>query len=61
VVGDYVTQKPARLQRISRRGDAMTIRYETAAGESKEEVLSLADLYDLGVWMSMQRADRNRS
>lgn len=60
-VGAYVTQKPARLQKISRRDDAMTIRYETAAGESKEEVLSLADVYDLGVWMSMKRAGRKPS
>jgi hypothetical protein len=60
-VGAYVTQKPARLQKISRRDDAMTIRYETVAGESKEEVLSLADVYELGVWMPMKRADRKPS
>jgi hypothetical protein len=56
-----VKQKPAQLQKISRRDDAMTIQYETPSGENKEEVLSLADLYELGVWMSMKRADRNRS
>jgi hypothetical protein len=60
-VGAYVKQKPAQLQKISRRDDAMTIQYETPSGENKEEVLSLADLYELGVWMSMKRADRNRS
>ena len=26
-----------------------------------EEVLSVADLYELGVWMSMKRADRGSS
>ena len=60
-VGAYVTQKPARLQKISRRDDSITIRYETPGGENNEEVLSMADLYDLGVRMSMKRADRSRS
>lgn len=60
-VGAYVKQKPARLQRISRKGDSFTIQYKTPAGEKDEEVLSMVDLYELGVWMSMKRTDRNRS
>lgn len=60
-IGAYVTQKPARLQKISRRDDSMTIRYETAAGENNEEVLSPADLYELGAWMSLKRSGGNRS
>jgi len=61
IVGAYVKQKPARLQRISRKDDSITIQYETPSGEKNEEVLSMADLYELGVWMSMKRADRNLS
>ena len=60
-VGAYVKQKPARLQKISRRDDSITIRYETPAGEKNEEVLSMAELYDLGVRLSLNRTDRNRS
>jgi hypothetical protein len=60
-VGAYVKQKSARLQRISRRDDSITIQYSTPAGEKIDEVLSVADLYELGVWMSMKRADRGRS
>jgi hypothetical protein len=60
-VGDYVKQKHGRLQKISRRADSITIEYETPAGEKNEEVLSTAELYELGVRLSMKRADRNRS
>jgi hypothetical protein len=60
-VGAYVKQKSARLQRISRRDDSITIQYSTPAGEKHEEVLSTAELYELGVWMSMKRADRSSS
>jgi hypothetical protein len=60
-VGAYVNQKPARLLRISRKDDSITIQYQTPSGQKSEEVLSVADLYELGVWMSMKRADRNRS
>jgi len=60
-VGAYVNQKPARLQRISRRNDSIAIQYESPSGQKNEESLSVGDLYDLWVWMSMKRADRNRS
>lgn len=60
-VGAYVKQKPARLQRISRRDDSITIQYDTPSGEKNQEVLTMADLHDLSAWMSMKRADRNRS
>jgi hypothetical protein len=61
IVSAYVMQKPARLQRISRKDDSITVQYETPSGEKNEEVLSVADLYELGAWMSMKRADRNLS
>jgi hypothetical protein len=61
IVGAYVNQKPARLQRISQRDDSITIQYERPSGEKTEEVLSMADLYGLGVWMSRKRADGNLS
>ena len=60
-VGAYVSQKPARLLRISRRNDSIAIQYESPSGQKNEESLSVGDLYDLWVWMSMKRADRNRS
>lgn len=60
-LGAYVSQKPARLLRISRRNDSITIQYETPTGEKNDESLSVGDLYDVWVWMSMKRADRNRS
>lgn len=57
----YVKQKPARLQRIARRADSITIQYEMPSGEKNKEVLSTADLYDFGVWMSMKRGRHNAS
>lgn len=60
-LGAYVSQKPARLLKISRRDGSITIQYETAAGRKKDESLSADDLYDLWVWMTMKRADSNRS
>jgi hypothetical protein len=60
-VGAYVSQKPARLLKISRRNDSIAIQYESPSGEKNDEALSVGDLYDLWVWMYMKRADRNRS
>lgn len=60
-VGAYVSQKPARLLKISRRGDSMAIQYESPAGEKADESLSVDDLYDLCTWMSRKRADQRRS
>ena len=59
-VGAYVSQKPARLLRISRRNDSFSIQYESPSGEKNDESLSVDDLYDLCSWMSMKRADHNR-
>ena len=60
-LGAYVRQKPARLQKISRQDDTITIRYETPAGEKNEELLSMTNLYELGIWRSMERSYYNRS
>ncbi len=59
-VGAYVSQKPARLLKISRRGDSIAIQYETPASEKVDESLSVDDLYDLCTWMSRKRADQRR-
>jgi hypothetical protein len=59
--GAYVKQIPARLQKISRRDASFIICYETPAGERNEEVLSMADLYEFGIRLSINRGDRNRS
>jgi hypothetical protein len=60
-IGAYVNQKPARLLKISRSNDSIAIQYESPSGQKNDESLSVGDLYDLWVWMSMKRADRNRS
>lgn len=60
-IGAYVSQKPARLLKISRRNDSVSIQYESLSGEKNDESLSVDDLYDLCSWMSMKRADHNRS
>jgi hypothetical protein len=60
-VGAYVSQKPARLLKISRRGDSLAIQYESPAGEKADESLSVDDLYDLCTWMSRKRADHRPS
>ncbi|MGE5302284.1 MAG: hypothetical protein ACM3TN_03085 [Alphaproteobacteria bacterium] len=57
IVAAHVKQKPARLRRISRKDDSIAVQYETPSGEINKEVLSMADLYELGVWMSMRRTD----
>ncbi len=60
-IGAYVSQKPARLLKISRRNDSVSIQYKSPSGDRNEESLSVDDLYDLCTWMSMKRADHNRS
>jgi hypothetical protein len=60
-IGTYVSQKPARLLKISRRNDSIAIQYESPSGEKNDESLSEGDLYDLWMWMSMKRGGRSRS
>ena len=57
-IGAYLTQKLARLLRISWAGDSLSVEYETSLGSRMQETLAAADLYDLWVRMYLQRASR---
>ncbi len=54
-VGAYVGQKPARLVKLSRRGESISIQYEDSNGEKTDESLTVDDLYDLCTWMTRKR------
>ena len=55
-VGAYLTQKRARLVKISSNEQSVTVFYETAQGREAEETLSRSDLYDFWVRMYKKRA-----
>jgi hypothetical protein len=57
-IGAYLTQKVARLQKLSWEGDSLLVEYETSLGSRIQETLAASDLYDLGVRMYLQRASR---
>jgi hypothetical protein len=57
-IGAYLTQKVARLQKLSWEGDSLFVEYETSLGSRIQETLAASDLYDLGVRMYLQRASR---
>jgi hypothetical protein len=57
-IGAYLTQKLARLLRISWAGDFLFVEYETSLGSRIQETLATSDLYDLWVRMYVQRASR---
>jgi len=57
-IGAYLTQKVARLQKLSWEGDSLSVEYETSMGSRIQETLAASDLYDLGVRMYLQRASR---
>jgi hypothetical protein len=57
-IGAYLTQKLARLQKLSWAGDSLSVVYETSLGSRIQETLAASDLYDLWVRMYLQRASR---
>ena len=57
-IGAYVNQKPARLVKLIRELDTVTIEYETSLGTELRETFAASALYDLWVRMYMQRAER---
>jgi len=57
-IGGYLDQKRARLCKITRQFECMTIEYETSLGSTMKESLPLKDLYDLWVRMYLQRSTR---
>jgi len=58
-IGAYLNQKHARLLKISRSGEPVTVVYETPPGSRFEEVFAVSDLYDFWLRMYMKRAARN--
>ena len=57
-VGAYLNQKPARLVKIARNAEAVSVEYETSLGSIHKETLAVSEVYDLWVRMYMQRAER---
>jgi len=57
-IGAYLNQKPARLIKLIRELDRVTIEYETSLGTGLRETFAASALYDLWVRMYMQRAER---
>jgi hypothetical protein len=57
-IGAYLTQKVARLQKLTWQGDALFVEYETSLGSRIQETLVTSDLYDLWVRMYLQRSSR---
>jgi hypothetical protein len=58
-IGAYLNQKRARLVRVSRDDNVLSVEYETSLGSPMKENLGVPDLYDLWVRMYLQRASRN--
>lgn len=57
-MGAYLNQKCARLLKLAREDDVLTLEYETSLGSLMKESFSASGLYDLWVRMYLQRADR---
>ena len=57
-IGAYLHQKRARLSNMMRQRDCVIIEYETSAGSTIKETLTMKDLYDLWVRMYLQRSER---
>ena len=57
-IGAYLTQKLARLLKLTWAGDFLSVEYETSLGNRMQETLATSELYDLWVRMYLQRANR---
>ena len=60
-VGAYLVQRRARLVKLWRDGDSVSLEYQTSLGNMLKETLVVGELYDLWVRMYMQRAARSTS
>jgi hypothetical protein len=58
LVGTYVDDKGARLLKLSKREQELTIQYQTERGESRTEVHNVSSFYDLSVHMYLKRHAR---
>jgi hypothetical protein len=57
-VGAYLVQKRARLIKLWRDSDSVSLEYQTSLGGTLKDKLVVGELYDLWVRMYMQRAQR---
>jgi len=57
-LGAYLNQKRARLVKLSRDGETVSLEYETSLGSQIKEAFNANGLYDMWVRMYMQRAGR---
>ena len=57
-LGAYLNQKRARLLRLSRDRETVSLEYETSLGSQIKEGFNANGLYDMWVRMYMQRAGR---
>lgn len=57
-VGGYLHQKCARLLKVMREPESVTLEYETSLGNRMRETFAVRDLYDLWVRMYLQRQAR---
>ena len=57
-LGAYLNQKRARLLKLSRDGETVSLEYETSLGSQIKEAFNANGLYDIWVRMYMQRAGR---
>ena len=60
-VGAFLTQKVARLVKISWQGGSLNVEYETSAQSRAQETFTRTDLYDFGVRLYLQRTTRANS
>ena len=57
----YLIQKRARLLKLCRDSDSVSLEYETALGNRLKDRLVVGELYDLWVGMYKQRGERSSS
>ena len=57
-IGEHLNQKQARLMRILRCGESVTVEFKTATGAKGNERFTLSELSEISVWMSLQRAQQ---
>jgi hypothetical protein len=55
VVGSYIDHRGGRLLEVARRGQWVTIQYNTARGQRKQEEHLDSSIYDLSVQMFLHR------
>jgi hypothetical protein len=57
-LGAYLSQKRARLLKVTRQGEELLLEYETSLGSQRKESFNATAIYDIWVRMYLQRAGR---